>query len=1044
MRSSYWILSDTDCACWHCLVAHGKPVAQQDRTYRNHLNNSFEHVWNNSGVEGRQRLTALCNKFPEHRWPISRLAGDLPNVLTTLQQSPKLEHVPSTPVSSSTVLHDTPPEQLDSASIDDFDCHPGSSSSLRRLHRVHAASHNKTHSPTAPIFESPHISHTAPRTAAHVIQLFERLEEESSGLPQPLSHQPATPVPIPSPPYTPYLRFHRHVATRWKHLSISEIRALDIIVLFIALLLTSCNISRTVSEFAIAGIVCTLRTCGQGRIADNIPRSAEGIMIRAGLQEPFGRIAVCHSCWSLYDVNDIPPVCHFSQFPLHPHAKHREPCGQPMVDAAGHPLLTMPYQSIRHSLTELLERPNMLNTLHSWPAWQEQTTDKLKDIVDGRNFKLLPCPTRPGNYFFHVPQYGLPVTSATGLEGGDLREYRIGVVLNVDWAQPFRDSHSVGFVYLAVVNLHPSIRYLRQNRILVQVIPGPTEPDVDGINRVLGTLAQELQEGYLEGWSAFVQGQTVRFRVALVSVMCDLPAARKVAGFASYNAAHGCTYCTAVFPALDPDQPQIRNFAPSLESPSPLHSHDYVQLKRKEYAAAPTQAAQSHVVEATGIRFSILADKLPYFSLDMVALDAMHNLYLGIGRYVLQKLFIEQTPRRFKHPVLDQRSLSSMEQVCRSMHAPNGLGRLPHSFSSGFSTFKAAEMRTFIHHYSIFLFALSITFPPAWLAAWSQFVQACTILTHWTITEQHAQTAVSLLKSFFAFLRKHYGDGAITPNMHLATHYPYSIVLNGPTPVTWLFRFEQANGQFLALNNPGRNIPEVVMRAFAHQRVFDQMQASPSLQIGHESTLFTVLSKARQASHDATDLFPPAQHAIINLENPSPTFLDDKLTFDIHAWIDAHGEKIQDFGFNIHWRWPWFGRAQGETATSCTVSGHVFVAGKTYVDFDGSRFGGAQGEVGLLLRIFKVAGVAFGVFDQAVSRAIRNVGIHAEIVTRLESTHVQYCAFPIRPQIIICPLASVMGRLIIRPKNPFLASSPVPDVRGQPFFVVSCVPLRDF
>ena len=54
--------------------------------------------------------------------------------------------------------------------------------------------------------------------------------------------------------------------------------------------------------------------------------------------------------------------------------------------------------------------------------------------------------------------------------------------LNVDWFQPFlHTQHSEGAIYLSVLNLPRQKRFLKENIILVGVIPGPKEPAIHSI-----------------------------------------------------------------------------------------------------------------------------------------------------------------------------------------------------------------------------------------------------------------------------------------------------------------------------------------------------------------------------------------------------------------------------------------------------------------------------------------------------------------------------------------------------------------------------------
>ena len=123
------------------------------------------------------------------------------------------------------------------------------------------------------------------------------------------------------------------------------------------------------------------------------------------------------------------------------------------------------------------------------------------------------------------------------------------LALNVDWFQPFTHvCDSVGALYLVILNLPRDDRYKKENMILA----GPHEPSLN-INSYLTPLVMELQVFYtgVEVACISVDGKSIQsntIRLALAGVFCDIPASRKVCGFVSFNALHGCNRCLKSFP----------------------------------------------------------------------------------------------------------------------------------------------------------------------------------------------------------------------------------------------------------------------------------------------------------------------------------------------------------------------------------------------------------------------------------------------------------------------------------------------------------------
>ena len=83
------------------------------------------------------------------------------------------------------------------------------------------------------------------------------------------------------------------------------------------------------------------------------------------------------------------------------------------------------------------------------------------------------------------------------------------------------------------------------------------------------------------------QGE-VLVRAALICLSCDLPATRKVCGFAGHSAAMGCSKCLKRFPSL-------------------LNKLDYSgydrSMQSKLYCEANTKAEQNQVIKRYGVHY---------------------------------------------------------------------------------------------------------------------------------------------------------------------------------------------------------------------------------------------------------------------------------------------------------------------------------------------------------------------------------------------------------------------------------------------------------
>ena len=123
--------------------------------------------------------------------------------------------------------------------------------------------------------------------------------------------------------------------------------------------------------------------------------------------------------------------------------------------------------------------------------------------------------------------------------------------MSVDFFNPYTNKQagkksSVGLISVVCLNLPPSMRYKPENMFLAGVIPGPKEPPLTTLNHYLEPLIDNLVDFWQIGinFSRTLNCPAGRLiRCALLVVVCDLPAARKTAGFASSAHEHFCSVC---------------------------------------------------------------------------------------------------------------------------------------------------------------------------------------------------------------------------------------------------------------------------------------------------------------------------------------------------------------------------------------------------------------------------------------------------------------------------------------------------------------------
>ena len=275
------------------------------------------------------------------------------------------------------------------------------------------------------------------------------------------------------------------------------------------------------------------------------PTSIRGLQLYLTVNSnDFRRFVSCPKCHTLYEfekcfvdkAKTIPKVCSFSKLPNHPHRSRRQHCGSQLLrtavtkdgDHKFYPLKVYCYKPLIESLQTLLSKPGVLNSCEHWRE-RKIPKDTFCDVYDGRVWEE----------FQHVN--GSPFLAAP---------HNLGYMMNIDWFSPFKHTpYSVGAVYLSIMNLPRSKRFLKENMILVGLIPGPNEPPLN-INSYLEPLVEELKVLWSEGMVINMPdnpGQQVHLKAGLLCVACDIPAARKVCGFLGHMAKLGCSKCTEEF-----------------------------------------------------------------------------------------------------------------------------------------------------------------------------------------------------------------------------------------------------------------------------------------------------------------------------------------------------------------------------------------------------------------------------------------------------------------------------------------------------------------
>ncbi len=344
-------------------------------------------------------------------------------------------------------------------------------------------------------------------------------------------------------------------------------------------------------------------------------------------------------------------------------------------------------------------------------------------------------------------------------------------------------------------------RYLKENTIVVGVIPGPHEPKKT-INSYLSPLVKELNHLWDGVTMESTEGLKVIVRAALLCTSCDIPASRKVSGFVGHNAYRGCSRCLKTFPTEAFGQkPDYTGTDRSYWTPRDAKSHRQHALDHKH---SSTLAQQKQIERDHGCRYSVLTE-LPYYNvIQFSVIDPMHNLLLGTAKHILTVWM--------SIGVLNKGQFISIQNKVDSFSTPSEIGRIPLKILSGFSGFTAEQWRNWTLIYS--LFALKETIPSEHYDCWLLFVKATSLLCQREVTIQQVNEGDFLIMEFCKVFEQLYGKQYYTMNLHLHGHLKDCILDYGPVYSFWLFSFERLNGILGSYHTNCREISLQLMRKF--------------------------------------------------------------------------------------------------------------------------------------------------------------------------------------------------------------------------------------
>lgn len=341
-------------------------------------------------------------------------------------------------------------------------------------------------------------------------------------------------------------------------------------------------------------------------ITFKIPRDIRTTFSHSSLNPVIQRVACCPKCFKLYTLDRrfrLPKHCTSKK------TKLSRACGAPLTSQRK---TRKGYRAVPRRIfnTQLLDA--WLKYFLARPGIEESFTDSYATPLRAEGGWMRSIWSSPAWHSF---------------ESFTRRQGNLTFSLYIDWFNPLgnkkggKDSHS-GAIIMCCMNLPPDLRFRPENTFVVGITPGPNEPDVEAIAHLLRPLITYLQQYFSEGISIITPNHPDGFiwKVAILPLLGDLPAIRKLTGWLSHSAHRFCPWCSVTSDKvgrLDYGKWRRR---------SPEKARKYMW----KWKQAKTKVAREEIQRKKGVRYTPLVE-LPYWDpIASLVLGFMHAWLEGV------------------------------------------------------------------------------------------------------------------------------------------------------------------------------------------------------------------------------------------------------------------------------------------------------------------------------------------------------------------------------------------------------------------------------
>jgi len=254
---------------------------------------------------------------------------------------------------------------------------------------------------------------------------------------------------------------------------------------------------------------------------------------------------------------------------------------------------------------------------------------------------------------------------------------------------------------------------------------------------------------------------------ALIIASCDIPAAQKLCEHVS--ALVLCHHCEKKANYVN----NQHNFGGITNMDKWFITKDSTKYWENtlNWRQCKSNVKRERFIKQNGIRWLELLRLLYFDPIQFVVIDPMHCLFLSIAKWIIKWIWVNEK-------ILTQSALRSIQKKMNEIQIPSDLGWIPGKIhcGEGFSNFTADQWQNFFLIYVTVVLWEHLSNKDQKILTY--FVKVCTILVRRIVKISDMEKAHKLLVKLVQLIEEHYGEGKITPNLHLSLHLcEYSLQL---------------------------------------------------------------------------------------------------------------------------------------------------------------------------------------------------------------------------------------------------------------------------